>query len=58
MPSARCWRTSAAAGLVAEVDDGGGGYGWREMIEAAAAAFGRRVRIVRVPMAIPYGLGC
>ena len=45
------------AGLVAEVDDGGGGYGWPEMIEAAAAAFGRRVRIVRVPMAVPYGLG-
>ena len=45
------------AGLIAEVDDGGGGYTWREMIEAAADAFGRRVRIVRVPMAIPYGLG-
>jgi 2-alkyl-3-oxoalkanoate reductase len=44
-----------AAGLVAEVDDGYG-YSWREMIEAAADAFGRRVRIVRVPMAIPYGL--
>ena len=28
-----------------------------EMIEAAADAFGRRARIVRVPMAIPYGLG-
>ena len=27
------------------------------MIEAAADAFGRRARIVRVPMAIPYGLG-
>jgi nucleoside-diphosphate-sugar epimerase len=45
------------AGLIAEVDDGQGGYGWREMIEAAAAAFGRRARIMRVPMAIPYGLG-
>jgi nucleoside-diphosphate-sugar epimerase len=45
------------AGLIAEVDDGQGGYGWREMIEVAAAAFGRRARIVRVPMAIPYGLG-
>jgi 2-alkyl-3-oxoalkanoate reductase len=46
-----------AAGLIAEVDDGQGGYGWRAMIEAAADACGRRVRIVRVPMAIPYGLG-
>jgi 2-alkyl-3-oxoalkanoate reductase len=45
------------AGLVAEIDDGGGGYAWREMIEAAAAAFGRRARTVRIPMAIPYGLG-
>ena len=45
-----------SARLIAEVDDGGGGYSWREMIEVAAAAFGRRVRIVRVPMAIPYGL--
>lgn len=45
-----------SAGLIAEVDDGGGGYGWREMIDAASAAFGRRARIVRVPMAIPYGL--
>jgi nucleoside-diphosphate-sugar epimerase len=46
-----------SAGLVAEVDDGQGGYGWRAMIEAAADACGRRVRVVRVPMAIPYGLG-
>jgi 2-alkyl-3-oxoalkanoate reductase len=46
-----------ATGLIAEVDDGGGGYDWRQMIETAAAAFGRRARIVRVPMAIPYGLG-
>jgi 2-alkyl-3-oxoalkanoate reductase len=45
------------AGLIAEVDDGQGGYSWREMIETAADAFGRRVRMVRVPMAIPYGLG-
>jgi nucleoside-diphosphate-sugar epimerase len=45
------------AGLIAEVDDGQGGYSWREMIEAAADAVGRRVRMVRVPMAIPYGLG-
>jgi 2-alkyl-3-oxoalkanoate reductase len=48
------------AGLIAEVDDGQGshgGYAWREMIEAAAETFGRRVRILRVPMAIPYGLG-
>jgi nucleoside-diphosphate-sugar epimerase len=45
------------AGLVAEVDDGQGGYDWRQMIEVAADAFGRRARIVRVPMAIPYGLG-
>jgi len=44
------------AGLIAEIDDGGGGYGWREMIEAAAAAFGRRARTVRVPMAVPYAL--
>ena len=44
-------------GLVAEVDDGQGGYDWRQMLEAAADAFGRRARIVRVPMAIPYGLG-
>jgi nucleoside-diphosphate-sugar epimerase len=47
---------SAGTGLVAEVDDGGGGYGWREMIETAADAFGRRARIVRVPMAIPYSV--
>jgi nucleoside-diphosphate-sugar epimerase len=46
-----------SAGLIAEVDDGRGGYRWREMIEAAADACGRGVRIVRVPMAIPYGLG-
>jgi 2-alkyl-3-oxoalkanoate reductase len=46
-----------AAGLIAEVDDGQGGYTWHEMIEVAADAFGRRARIVRVPMAIPYGLG-
>jgi nucleoside-diphosphate-sugar epimerase len=45
------------AGLIAEVDDGQGGYGWREMIAVAAAAFGRRARVMRVPMAIPYGLG-
>jgi nucleoside-diphosphate-sugar epimerase len=45
------------AGLVAEIDDGAGGYTWRQMIEAAAAAFSRRARIIRVPMAVPYGLG-
>jgi nucleoside-diphosphate-sugar epimerase len=48
------------AGLIADIDDGQGaqgGYCWREMIEAASAAFGRRARVVRVPMAIPYGLG-
>lgn len=44
-------------GMVAEVDDASGGYGWREMIEVAAAAFGRHCRILRVPMAIPYSLG-
>lgn len=46
-----------AAGLVAEVDDGQGGYGWNQMIEAAADVFGRRVRILRVPRAIPAALG-
>jgi nucleoside-diphosphate-sugar epimerase len=45
------------AGLIAEVDDGQGGYTWPEMIAVAAEAFGRRARVVRVPMAIPYGLG-
>lgn len=45
-----------SAGLIAEIDDGQGGYSWRQMIETAADAFGRRARIVRVPMAIPYGL--
>jgi len=45
-----------SAGLVAEVDDGQGGYTWPEMIAVAADAFGRRARVVRVPMAIPYGL--
>jgi 2-alkyl-3-oxoalkanoate reductase len=46
------------AGLVGEIDDGRrGGYAWPEMIETAAAAFGRRARTVRIPMAIPYGLG-
>ena len=44
-------------GLIAEVDDGRGGYGWREMIRTAADAFGRRARVMRVPLAIPYGLG-
>jgi len=45
-----------SAGLVAEVDDGQGGYTWPEMIAVAADAFGRRARVVRVPMAVPYGL--
>jgi 2-alkyl-3-oxoalkanoate reductase len=45
------------AGLIAEIDDGHGGYGWREMIAAAAESFGRHARTVRIPMAIPYGLG-
>jgi nucleoside-diphosphate-sugar epimerase len=45
------------AGLVAEIDDGHGGYGWREMTETAAEAFGRHARMVRIPMAIPYGIG-
>jgi 2-alkyl-3-oxoalkanoate reductase len=47
---------SSGTGLIAEVDDGGGGYGWRQMIETAADAFGRRAWVVRVPMAIPYSL--
>ena len=45
-----------SAGLVAEVDDGQGGYTWPEMIAVAADAFGRSARVVRVPMAVPYGL--
>lgn len=48
------------AGLVAEVDDGQGlrgGYRWREMIETAADVFGRRVRTLRIPRAIPQSLG-
>jgi nucleoside-diphosphate-sugar epimerase len=45
-----------SAGLIAEVDDGQGGYTWPEMIAVAADAFGRRARVVRVPMAVPYGL--
>jgi nucleoside-diphosphate-sugar epimerase len=45
------------AGLVAEIDDGHRGYCWREMIETAAEAFGRRARIVRIPRAIAYGAG-
>ncbi|MGH6921579.1 MAG: NAD-dependent epimerase/dehydratase family protein, partial [Geminicoccaceae bacterium] len=48
------------AGLIAEIDDGQGshgGYGWQDMIEVAAEALGRRARVMRIPMAIPYGLG-
>ncbi|HEX5080278.1 MAG TPA: NAD-dependent epimerase/dehydratase family protein [Geminicoccaceae bacterium] len=48
-----------AAGLIAEIDDGRGmqgGYRWPEMVEAAAAAFGRRARLLRIPITIPYGL--
>jgi nucleoside-diphosphate-sugar epimerase len=45
------------AGLIADVDDGHGGYGWREMTETAAEAFGRHARIVRIPRAIAYGVG-
>jgi nucleoside-diphosphate-sugar epimerase len=43
-------------GLVAEVDDGGGGYAWPQMIATAAEVFGRRARIVRIPRAIPQAL--
>jgi nucleoside-diphosphate-sugar epimerase len=45
------------AGLVAEIDDGHGGYGWREMTETAAEAFAGHARIVRIPRAIAYGVG-
>jgi 2-alkyl-3-oxoalkanoate reductase len=45
------------AGLIAEIDDGHGGYGWREMTETAAEAFGGQARIVRIPRAITYGAG-
>jgi nucleoside-diphosphate-sugar epimerase len=48
------------AGLVAEIDDGQGmrgGYRWREMIKTAAEAFGRHARVIRVPRAVPHGLG-
>ena len=46
------------AGLVAEIDDGHGGYRWRDMVETAAGAFGRAARVLPIPKAIPYGLGC
>ncbi|MEM7026418.1 MAG: NAD-dependent epimerase/dehydratase family protein [Pseudomonadota bacterium] len=46
-----------AHGLVTEVDDGHGGYSWRDMIGTAAKVFGRTPRIARIPKAIPYGLG-
>ena len=45
------------AGVIAEIDDGHGGYGWREMTETAAEAFGGHARIVRIPRAIAYGVG-
>jgi 2-alkyl-3-oxoalkanoate reductase len=45
------------AGLIAEVDDGHGGYGWREMTETAADAFGRHARIVRLPRTVASGVG-
>jgi nucleoside-diphosphate-sugar epimerase len=45
------------AGLVAEIDDGHGGYRWREMVEVAARAFGRPARVLPIPKAIPYGVG-
>lgn len=45
------------AGLIADIDDGHGGYGWREMTETAAEAFGSHARIVRIPRAIAYGVG-
>lgn len=45
------------AGLVAEIDDGHGGYRWHEMIATAAAAFGRPARVLPIPKAIPYALG-
>lgn len=45
------------AGLVAEVDDGQGGYRWHEMVATAAAAFGRPARVLPIPKAIPYALG-
>jgi nucleoside-diphosphate-sugar epimerase len=46
------------AGLVAEIDDGHGGYRWHEMVATAAGAFGRPARILPIPKAIPYALGC
>lgn len=46
-----------AIGLVAEVGDDRGGYRWQEMVAAAAGAFGRPARILRIPRAIPAALG-
>lgn len=39
----------ATVGRVYELDDGSGGYSWREVAEHAAKALGRPVRPIRVP---------
>jgi 2-alkyl-3-oxoalkanoate reductase len=47
-----------SVGLVAEPDDGKvGGHDWPEMVGVAAQQLGRRARVLRVPQALPYGLG-
>jgi nucleoside-diphosphate-sugar epimerase len=47
-----------SVGLVAELDDGqAGGYSWPELVRVAAAQFGRRAHVLRVPRALPYSLG-
>jgi 2-alkyl-3-oxoalkanoate reductase len=47
-----------SVGLVAELDDGRpGGHSWPEMVGVAAQQLGRRAHVLRVPQALPSGLG-